>query len=65
MKSNEPLIICQYNGCLNSSLTHEMELVDKDDNVYVCSDCIDKFNPEATGHCGLSCKLGYGCDQSC
>jgi len=57
--------ICGYKDCENTSETHEGEVYYYLDNEWICSECEDKINPEATGYCGVACKLGYGCDQSC
>lgn len=30
----------------------------------ICEDCIEDL-PNKTGYCGMSCRLGFGCDDSC
>lgn len=64
MKSNATHY-CQYNNCENTSETHDGRVHKDLDDAWVCEECEDLLNPEGTGFCGVGCKLGYGCDQSC
>lgn len=57
---------CDYNGCSNTSETHNIENygTEKEPQL-VCSECDHKYDSGDTGYCSALCKLGYGCDDSC
>lgn len=50
---------CDYCGC-DKEATHYK----KDLDAWLCEEHEDSIEDQ-TGYCGTSCKLGYGCDESC
>ena len=63
MKFNERM--CDYNGCRNTSATHEIYEMDLGGETYdICSEH-EPVVYDHTGYCGVDCQLGFGCDQSC
>jgi hypothetical protein len=52
-------ILCEFCNCMNDAAYTEKY---GSEIIHLCEEhCLD----DQTGYCGLNCKLGYGCDQSC
>lgn len=52
---------CSYRDCHNEGVLIE-GVHDDGEPVFLCE---HHELDNQTGYCGMSCQLGYGCDQSC
>lgn len=50
---------CEYHDCNKDGDCFDVIL-----QAWLCEEHVDKVD-DKTGYCGASCRLGYGCDQSC